>query len=149
MIDEQRFRARLAALDAAAGVLSAGGVPSMAEMDRMAGVAERFEAWLLRPVPGEQDGMPSSLQPARQSCGAFLQPDWYTGDRWNVCSGEHVTADDAGATPLTVGWHWTGPPLRGGIFATHHMVTLRDVPTGRCACGAPWPCPGGEVDSKT
>lgn len=187
MIDEQRFQARLAALDAAARW-------SNSTSDVVLRVAERFEGWLLQPVPADehaptgydrctvrwrssgaghhcadplghtgaehlcscgarftegQDGMPSTLQPARQPCGAFLRPDWYTGDSWNVCSGEHVGIDDAGATPLTVGWHWTGPPLRGGIFATHHMVTLRDVPTGRCACGAPWPCPGGEVDSKT
>lgn len=51
MIDEQRLRARLAALDAAVRMLTAGG-RSLVNNDQMiTDTADTFETWLMRPTP--------------------------------------------------------------------------------------------------
>lgn len=48
--DEQRFRARLAALDAAAHMVTGGGRNLVNNDAMITDVAENFERWLLRPA---------------------------------------------------------------------------------------------------
>lgn len=49
MIDEQRFAARRAALDAAARIF----VTNSAVLTKPTVLAESFEAWIMRPAPAE------------------------------------------------------------------------------------------------
>lgn len=134
-MDEQRFRARLAALEFAH--LSHGFVTD-GYIDAVLTVAAAFEGWLMRLAPIDVSGVDQasgSVAIMQQPCGAFLRPDWFEGgpNDWNVCSGEHVTSPGT-----THGWHRrTG--VVGGVFATHHHVHTIEPPN-RCACGGPWPC---------
>lgn len=143
MPDERRFRARLAALDAAARVLD-GHSEGPPTDELLVAYATTLEDWLMRPGAAEP-AETGTVGPGRQPCGAFLQPSWYTGDRWAVCSGEHVTATEPGSAS-TLGWHKTAERGAGytvQIFATHHMVNgSTRLPYGRCACGGQWPCTG-------
>lgn len=151
-MDEQRFRARLAALDAAAHVFATDD----RVLTEVTVLAELFEEWLMRPAPVDVTGLDRQERefldrgPATQRCGAFLRPDWFEGgpNDWNVCTGDHVTSPGT-----TFGWHRrTG--VVGGVFATHHHVHTIELPN-RCACGGPWPCtavvstPAADCDVET
>lgn len=139
-MDEQRFRARLAALDAAARIFALDS----RMLSKVETRAEEFEQWLMRSEPIDAETGDADHNWTVQLCGAFERPDWFEGgpNDWNVCSGSHV--DTPGTT---YGWHRRVGPV-GGVFATHHYVHTIDRPN-RCACGGSWPCTPHVVSPET
>jgi hypothetical protein len=146
-MDEQRFRARLAALDAAFSPALEG------TWDRRMHRAETLEDWLLRPVLVDDVIGPAVIETSerRQSCGAFMQPDWFQGpdSAWLRCD-RHVTAEmieEGEVPPGTLGWHRTAgeSPV---TFTTHHYVSAHCGSAQRCACGGQWPCDAAEVPAS-
>jgi hypothetical protein len=136
LTDRERLDARIAALDAAARLAVARGA-SLAELDKLSGLAEGFERWLLRPAESAAPGQATAAPGGRMECGAFLRPAWY-GDAmedqrpWPVCSGVHNEH----------GWHIGQEHGESLVFASHHAVGWRDLDVPRCSCGgAEWPCP--------
>lgn len=135
LIDEQRFQARLAALDAAVRLYAS----EVSDGYGVQELAEQYEQWIMRPterVPETEDA-----GPGRAECGAFLRPDWYTDAAqaarpWLDCCGEHSSAS---------GRHMSED---GTIFHSHHGVIVAGA--SRCACGEPWPRAGDDsTDMRT
>lgn len=131
-MDERRFAARTSALRQAVLMITGGGRNSVNSSDFVTQVADVFEEWLMRPVPGPV--VPAELLgdgPARQPCGAFLQPPWFLGTLWLTCSGEHRPED---------GWHIGRAGSARVTFRSHHAPD--HVGPQRCTCGGTEiPCP--------